>query len=512
MQHQDAPPPYIRHRSREPSSSSLSTSPSSPLTAHALRTASNASNASSKSTIFALPDDYNPLQYPPPSRVRAGTTDVGDNTDEEPEDYFTNSSHSQSPSYTPGHEHEQQQDLNNDHKDHSEDQGTDTDMIGGFKTSSEPHKQNIQGAGHVRKPISPGDNRTATVYRLRAPIQPKEVVKGVRLALQGCYVALRNPDFKHGNLYKTLIRLLMFTLVAHLVTQILFFLPMAVMGSLLRLVSFSIDADTTESQRGLENFSNKVHELTSSIPFIGLLFMRYFYPQPLDDIFIDALSYSDHLLIQEHEIALAEQERNPAGVDPNIPSIYVMDHRGPFTPALLAYPYHVRRWKDVWRYIRKTWSRMKWGLLFLVLSWVPVIGRFAFPVASFLSTVQSIGSKPLAIVFGVASFMLPRSVSIYLLKGFFGCRALTRELLDPYFIRVGMSHYQKRKWFNYRKSVLLGFGVVFYIGCSFPLIGVAIFGLAQASAAYVLQSLADPPPPPVVKPKSSPKISRAKKA
>ncbi|KAF9355947.1 hypothetical protein BGX26_005911 [Mortierella sp. AD094] len=501
MQHHDAPPPYTRHGSKEPSSPSLQTSPTSPLSIHALRTASNASTSSSKSTILALPDDYNPLQYPPPSRVRAGTTDVADNTDDESENHTPHSSHSQSPSIAQDQDQEQDQ-----HQDQ------DDTMIGGYKISTKPHKQNIQGAGHVKRPISPGDTQTATVYRLRSPIQPKEVVKGIRLAVKGCYIALTNPDFKNGHLYKILIRLLVFTLVAHLVTQILFFLPVAIMGSLLRLVSFSMDADTTESQRGLETFSNKAHELTSSIPLIGLLFMRYFYPQPLDDIFVEALFYSDHLLVQEHEIAKEEQARHPTEVDPNSPSIYVMDHRGPFTPALLAYPYHVRRWQDMWRYMRRTWSRMKWGILFLVLSWIPVIGRFAFPVASFLSTVQSIGSKPLAIVFAVTSFMLPRSVSIYLLKGFFGCRALTRELLDPYFIRVGMTHYQKRKWFNYRKSVLLGFGVVFYVGCSFPLVGVAIFGLAQASAAYVLQSLADPPPPPVLKPKSSPKTARAKQA
>ncbi|KAK3841921.1 MAG: hypothetical protein J3R72DRAFT_400691 [Linnemannia gamsii] len=325
------------------------------------------------------------------------------------------------------------------------------------------------------------------------PIQPKEVTKGVGLALQGCFIALTNPDFRNGRLYKTLFRLLLFTLVAHLVTQILFFLPVAAIGSLLRVLSLTMDTDTSESQRGLEMFSNKAHELMSSIPLLGLLFLRYMYPQPLDDIFIDGLVYSDHF---------------PASVDPNSPSIYVMDHRGLFAPALLAYPYKVQHWYEMWKYMRRTWKRLKWALLFLVLSWLPIIGPLAFPIASFLSTIQSIGSKPMAIVFGVSSFFLPRSVSIYLLKGFFGCRALTRELLDPYFIRIGMNHYQKRKWFNYRKSVLLGFGVVFYVGCSIPIIGVAIYGLAQASSAYVLQSLADPPPPPVLKPKSSPKIPK----
>ncbi|KAG0263478.1 hypothetical protein BGZ95_003798 [Linnemannia exigua] len=460
---QTEPPPYFRRR---PSGGPPSpTTPLSPLSSSQPRRSS--STASTASSIhLGLPDDYNPLQYPPPSRVRVGVRpDIGDasdlDVDEDNEPEVQQLEAVPVPAPAPA-----EPDF--------------PATIGAFHTSTKPKVQNIQGVlPHQQGPSSPGGSKPVTTYKLRMPIQPKEFTKGVALALQGCFIALTNPDFRNGRLYKTLFRLLLFTLVAHLVTQILFFLPVAAIGSLLRVLSLTMDTDTSESQRGLEIFSNKAHELMSSIPLLGLLFLRYMYPQPLDDIFIDGLIYSDHLLMQEHEHAKAEQARNPTSVDPNSPSIYVMDHRGLFAPALLAYPYKVQHWYEMWRYIRRTWKRLKWALLFLVLSWFPIIGPLAFPIASFLSTIQSIGSKPLAIVFGASSFFLPRSVSIYLLKGFFGCRALTRELLDPYFIRIGMTHFQKRKWFNYRKSVLLGFGVVFYVGCSIPIIGVAIYGLAQ---------------------------------
>ncbi|KAG0357656.1 hypothetical protein BC939DRAFT_458470 [Gamsiella multidivaricata] len=491
----ERPPPYSRHASAESPLPSTPTPPRSPLSTHVSRSSSNAS-----STHVCLPDDYNPLQYPPPSRVRAGAKpDLGDISDLEAVD-------DDEPPIIPVPTKVRPGTLL-EYQEHDKDL-----QIGGFHTQVQA--QNIQGVQSSQaEPTNLSGTKTATTYKLRSPIQPKEFIKGARLAIEGCFIALTNPDFKNGRLYKTLFRLLLFTLVAHLVTQVLFFLPMAAIGSLLRVFSYAADADTSDSQRGLEVFSNKAHELMSSVPLLGLLFMRYLYPQPLDDIFVDSLMYSDHLLLQEHEHAKQEQARNPTAVDSTSPSIYVMDHRGPFTPALLAYPLKVQQWQEMWRYMRRTWRRLKWALLFLVLSWVPVLGRFAFPIASFLSTIQAIGSKPLAVVFALASFMLPRSVSVYLLKGFFGCRALTRELLDPYFIRIGMSHYQKRKWFNYRKSVLLGFGVVFYIGCSIPIIGVAVYGLAQASSAFVLQSLADPPPPPVIKPKTQSKRqnSRSKK-
>ncbi|KAF8926556.1 hypothetical protein BGZ58_011079 [Dissophora ornata] len=471
----EQPPPYTRHRP------SVSTSSSTPLSDHAPR-----SESSSSSMDVCLPDDYNPLQYPPPSRVRAGAKlDLGDASDMEPADDDDDTlvvgeppiANAAAPKIHPG----TLQDYQENDKDL---------QIGGFKTTH--HYQNVQGAAPTGSGEGEG-SQGPTTYKLRSPIQPKECIKGIRLALEGCFIALTNPNFKNGRLYKTLFRLLLFTLVAHLVTQILFFLPVAAFGSLLRVVGYAMDSDTSDSQRGLEIFSNKAHELMSSIPLLGLLFMRYLYPQPLDDIFVDALVYSDHLLAQEHEHAKQEQATDPTAVDPTSPSIYVMDHRGPFAPALLAYPYKVQTWQDMWRYMRRTWKRLKWALLFLVLSWVPVIGRFAFPIASFLSTIQAIGSKPLAIVFAVASFMLPRSLSVYLLKPF---------------NKIGISHYQRRKWFNYRKSVLLGFGIVFYVGCSIPIIGVAVYGLAQASSAFVLQSLADPPPPPVIKPKEPKSPSR----
>ncbi|KAF9584822.1 hypothetical protein BGW38_005071 [Lunasporangiospora selenospora] len=478
-----APPPAYTPYAPAPSSSR-----NAPLSAAPTRR----SSSSASSANLCMPEDYNPLQYPPPSRVRAGATkEMNDMSDLEPEDG----------------------DYSND---------IQSNQIGGFPSGpSSPRPQNIQGAN--TQPQSNGSASAGSgakpTYQLRSPIQPKEFFKGVVLALEGCWIALTNPDFRNGRLYKVLLRLLVFTLISHLVTQIVFFLPVVVISSFLRLLGFVFNSDTTQTVAGLEIFSNKVHEIMSSIPLIGLLFLRYLYPQPLDDIFIDALVYSDHLLVQEHEhIKLQQQRQTQAkqqggylSVDtPTIPSKLVMDHRGLFAPALLAYPYKVRHWDEMKRYMRRTWRRLKWGLLILVLSWIPFLGQAAFPAASFLSTLQSIGSKPLAALFAMTSFFLPRRISIYLLKGFFGCRTLTRELLDPYFIRLGMTHYQKRKWFNYRKSVLLGFGVVFYIGCSIPVIGVAVFGLAQASSAFVLQSLADPPPSPVVKPKDTSKSSRKK--
>lgn len=75
----------------------------------------------------------------------------------------------------------------------------------------------------------------------------------------------------------------------------------------------------------------------------------------------------------------------------------------------------------------------------------------------------------------------------------FEMRALMRELLEPYFERIGLDSKQKRKWFKRREDILLGFSVVAYAFSKIPFIGVIGFGVAQAASSYLLVKLGDPP-------------------
>jgi hypothetical protein len=71
-----------------------------------------------------------------------------------------------------------------------------------------------------------------------------------------------------------------------------------------------------------------------------------------------------------------------------------------------------------------------------------------------------------------------------------------RELLEPYFARIHFSKEEKRRWFHNREGILFGFGVGFYILLRVPLLGVLIYGIAEASTAYLITKITDPPPPP----------------
>lgn len=67
-----------------------------------------------------------------------------------------------------------------------------------------------------------------------------------------------------------------------------------------------------------------------------------------------------------------------------------------------------------------------------------------------------------------------------------------RELLEPYFSRIKFTKEQKKHWFHDREGLLFGFGVGFYIFLRIPLLGVLIYGIAEASTAYLITSKQEP--------------------
>lgn len=73
---------------------------------------------------------------------------------------------------------------------------------------------------------------------------------------------------------------------------------------------------------------------------------------------------------------------------------------------------------------------------------------------------------------------------------------LTKLQLDPYFSRIRYTKDQKKQWFHDRAGVLYGFAVAFFILIRIPLVGVLVYGIAEASAAYLITKITDPPPPP----------------
>jgi hypothetical protein len=129
------------------------------------------------------------------------------------------------------------------------------------------------------------------------------------------------------------------------------------------------------------------------------------------------------------------------------------------------------------------------------LSFIPVVGRFVLPAASFYTFNKAVGPVPATVIFGTGIF-LPRRYLVTFLQSYFASRSLMRQLLDPYFSRIRYTSEQKRLWFLDREGLLFGFGVGFYIFLKIPLLGVLIYGIAEASTAYLITKITEPPPPP----------------
>jgi hypothetical protein len=138
------------------------------------------------------------------------------------------------------------------------------------------------------------------------------------------------------------------------------------------------------------------------------------------------------------------------------------------------------------------------GLISLAVfgaSYIPVVGRFVLPAASFYTFNRAVGLGPASLIFGTGIF-LPRRYLVIFLQSYFASRSLMRELLEPYFARIHFSSLEKRNWFRSREGILFGFGIGFYILLRVPLLGVLIYGIAEASTAYLITKITDPPPTP----------------
>lgn len=149
--------------------------------------------------------------------------------------------------------------------------------------------------------------------------------------------------------------------------------------------------------------------------------------------------------------------------------------------------------------LRKTALRfLKKGVISLAvyaLSFTPLIGPLVLPAASFYTLNKAVGPGPASALF-LAGILLPRAWLVVFLQSYYSSRSLMRELLEPYFSRVPFTPAQKRKWFQSRAGILFGFGLGFNVLVRVPLVGVLVYGIAEASTAYLVTKITDPPPEP----------------
>ena len=300
-------------------------------------------------------------------------------------------------------------------------------------------------------------------------LSPIHIVRGAQLAWLGLIRAIQNPTLYTSTHY----RQLGIACAAGLILHFVMLLPIYLLKGTIGTTALFVDIKRATWEQDLYSALQFIQHWVVSIPFLMLNFFRNFEPQPFDELFMESMRWVDHIYTENHTGEVKQSLR----------SFYIT--------SLQVY-------KPTYRntFYSRTAKRALFGLLLYSFSFVPGIGKFVLPGFSFYTLNKAVGLIPAAAVFAIATIFLPRSSFVVLLQTYFSTRSLTRQLLLPYFARVGtaFTKYQKAKWFREREGVLFGFALPFFILMRIPYVGVLAYGLASASAAFLVSKITRPPP------------------
>ncbi|PGH04111.1 hypothetical protein AJ80_08573 [Polytolypa hystricis UAMH7299] len=308
--------------------------------------------------------------------------------------------------------------------------------------------------------------------------EPDAIIRGAQLTFVGAYRALQNPALFKSEHYRQALVALLAGILIHLVLSI----PILIVKSAFWILSFFLDLKNATWD---DHFLDKLDFISTNvlqIPFLLMTLMRYLTPT-LDDLFMESLRWVDSTYTRKHSL---DDPRTLRAL--YYPNLRVYPARR-ISTKLRALPASLK--SHLTRYMR----RALLSLAVYLLSLLPVVGRFVIPLASFYTFNQAVGMGPAAVVFA-SGLVLPKRVLVVFLQSYFASRSLMRELLQPYFLRLNFTPAQKRRWFHDRSGVLFGFALAFYILSRPQPFGVLVYGIAQASTAYLVTKITDPPPPP----------------
>lgn len=174
--------------------------------------------------------------------------------------------------------------------------------------------------------------------------------EGAVYAVQGIGLVLQNPNIRKQRFLKIFIYLSIVSFILLGLTNVLVAIPIHVARFILW---FSSSNKATQADDALESANRFVRELVASVPLLSLLFMRYIYPRPLDDLFMESLRFLDS----------------------------TESSRAPYASVLAKQKFKRNYWRDMKEYMLRSWKKVRIGIVLLFLSLLPVVGQFVFPAA-----------------------------------------------------------------------------------------------------------------------------------
>lgn len=312
-------------------------------------------------------------------------------------------------------------------------------------------------------------------------IEPNAVIRGAQLTFVGAHRALQNPEIFTTEHYTQVA----YAIIAGIVIRFLVVIPIVAVKLSLRVISLVYSLDNVFWDNTILEWLNFTGEHILQVPFFLMTVMRYFVPT-LDNLFMQSLNWVDTTYMRKHIYDSPNDLREL--YYPNLRSYHLENQ-------FRSNRYRTAFANFLFKYARRAWL----SIVIYTLSYLPVIGTLVLPMASFYSFKKAAGFAPAALIFGIG-ILLPRDFLIIFLQTYYSSRNLMRELLEPYFSRVHFTSEEKKNWFRNREGVLFGFALGFYMLMKVPLMGVLIYGIAEASTAYLITKITDPPPlPPLMR-------------
>lgn len=233
--------------------------------------------------------------------------------------------------------------------------------------------------------------------------------------------------------------------------------------------------------------------------------MRYIIPT-LDETFMLALAWVDRTYLAKH---LPGSATNPGmAVPPEMTSrLYhptlalYKPHKDSVPPAesdpkKALKPKTLKKNSPLKKFLFRSARKAGISLGIYIATFIPYLGPLVLPASSIYSLQSVTGPLPAAVFAFAALFIFPKSLTVKILQTYFASRSLVRDLLEPYFSRLPFTSQQKRRWFLDREGLLLGFGIGWVLLVKIPLAGVLVYGIAEASTAYLITKITEPVPPP----------------
>ncbi|KAK5138079.1 hypothetical protein LTR08_005877 [Meristemomyces frigidus] len=307
--------------------------------------------------------------------------------------------------------------------------------------------------------------------------EPNAILRGAQLTLVGANRALQNPAIFTSAHY----RQAAIAVAAGIAIRLLVALPTFGVRFLIRFIGLFTDLSHSAWDEEVIDGIEFIEHSVLQVPFFLMSCIRYLSPA-MDHMFMDSLQWVDTTYTKKH------QSQNPDEL------------RAMYYQNLQQYNAHGENKKRdpyaaMMAFLMRFGRKAALSMVVYLLSFVPYVGRFVLPAASFYTFNKGVGLPAAMLVFS-SSIFLPKRYLVMFLQSYFSSRSLMRELLEPYFCRINYTSLQKRAWFHDREGVLYGFALAFFVILKIPLLGVLIYGIAEASTAYLITKITEPPPEP----------------